>query len=114
MDQFHPSFHTPKERRAGGGSVAVVYLGLEKMAEACPGTSLGKLAWLVAWHIRDESYYKVAGRASHRPQPPEVPDAGQFPKPRAAPTLRPCGQPPAVRLARDPRLIKTSRSYRLR
>jgi Domain of unknown function (DUF4158)/Tn3 transposase DDE domain len=31
-------------------------LGLEKMAEACPGTSLSKLAWLVAWHIRDESY----------------------------------------------------------
>lgn len=33
-------------------------LGLEKMAEACPGTSLAKLAWLVAWHIRDESYSK--------------------------------------------------------
>jgi TnpA family transposase len=33
-------------------------LGLEKMAEACPGTSLSKLAWLVAWHIRDESYAK--------------------------------------------------------
>jgi TnpA family transposase len=33
-------------------------LGLEKRAEACPGTSLGKLAWLVAWHIRDESYSK--------------------------------------------------------
>jgi len=33
-------------------------LGLEKMAEACPGTSLSKLAWLVAWHIRDESYSK--------------------------------------------------------
>jgi hypothetical protein len=33
-------------------------LGLEKMAEACPGTSLGKLAWQVAWHIRDESYSK--------------------------------------------------------
>ena len=28
------------------------------MAEACPGTSLSKLAWLVAWHIRDESYAK--------------------------------------------------------
>ena len=33
-------------------------LGLEKMAEACPGTSLGKLAWLGAWQIRDESYSK--------------------------------------------------------
>jgi len=31
---------------------------LEKMAEAWPGTSLAKLAWLVAWHIRDESYAK--------------------------------------------------------
>lgn len=34
-------------------------LGLEKMAAACPGTSLAKLAWLVAWHIRDESYSKA-------------------------------------------------------
>ena len=34
-------------------------LGLEKMAAACPGTSLAKLAWLVAWHIRDESYGKA-------------------------------------------------------
>ena len=33
-------------------------LGLEKMADACPGTSVAKLAWLVAWHIRDESYSK--------------------------------------------------------
>ncbi|WP_233874710.1 Tn3 family transposase [Paraburkholderia adhaesiva] len=33
-------------------------LGLEKMADACPGTSLAKLSWLVAWHIRDETYQK--------------------------------------------------------
>jgi TnpA family transposase len=33
-----------------------INLGLVKMAEACPGTSLAKLAWLVAWHIRDETY----------------------------------------------------------
>jgi TnpA family transposase len=26
------------------------------MAESCPGTSLAKLSWLVAWHIRDETY----------------------------------------------------------
>jgi hypothetical protein len=38
-------------------------LGLEKMAEACPGASLAKLAWLVAWHIRDESYAK--GQIEH-------------------------------------------------
>ena len=29
------------------------------MAEACPGTSLAKLWWLVAWHIRDETYRKA-------------------------------------------------------
>jgi hypothetical protein len=29
-----------------------INLGLVKMAEACPGTSLAKLAWLVAWHFR--------------------------------------------------------------
>ena len=34
-------------------------LGLAKMAEAYPGTSLAKLSWLVAWHIRDETYSKA-------------------------------------------------------
>lgn len=34
-------------------------LGLSKMAEACPGTSLSRLSWLVAWHIRDETYSKA-------------------------------------------------------
>jgi TnpA family transposase len=34
-------------------------LGLGKMAESCPGTSLAKLSWLVAWHIRDETYLKA-------------------------------------------------------
>lgn len=33
-----------------------INLGLTKMAEACPGTSYAKLAWLQAWHIRDETY----------------------------------------------------------
>ncbi len=33
-------------------------LGLEKMAEACPGTSYAKLSWLVAWYVRDETYSK--------------------------------------------------------
>jgi TnpA family transposase len=36
-----------------------INLGLVKMAEACPGTSLAKLSWLVAWHIRDETYRKA-------------------------------------------------------
>jgi Tn3 transposase DDE domain len=34
-------------------------LGLGKIAESCPGTSLSKLSWLVAWHIRDETYSKA-------------------------------------------------------
>jgi hypothetical protein len=29
--------------------------GLTKMAESCPGTTYAKLAWLQAWHIRDEN-----------------------------------------------------------
>lgn len=33
-----------------------INLGLSKMAESCPGTSYTKLAWLQAWHIRDETY----------------------------------------------------------
>lgn len=28
------------------------------MADACPGTSVAKLSWLVAWYIRDETYQK--------------------------------------------------------
>src|SRR5580704_12455961 len=33
-----------------------INLGLVKMAEACPSKSLAKPTWLVAWHIRDETY----------------------------------------------------------
>jgi TnpA family transposase len=33
-----------------------INLGLSKMAESCPGTTYGKLSWLQAWHIRDETY----------------------------------------------------------
>jgi hypothetical protein len=36
-----------------------INLGLNKMAEACPGTSIAKLSWLSAWHIRDETYRKA-------------------------------------------------------
>ena len=36
-----------------------INLGLNKMAEACPGTSMAKLSWLSAWHIRDETYSKA-------------------------------------------------------
>jgi TnpA family transposase len=33
-----------------------INLGLTKMAESCPDTTYAKLAWLQAWHIRDETY----------------------------------------------------------
>ena len=33
-----------------------INLGLTKMAEACPGATYARLAWLQAWHIRDETY----------------------------------------------------------
>lgn len=33
-----------------------INLGLSKMAESCPGSSYAKLAWLQAWHVRDETY----------------------------------------------------------
>lgn len=33
-----------------------INIGLTKMAESCPGMSYAKLAWLQAWHIRDETY----------------------------------------------------------
>lgn len=33
-------------------------LGLEKMAEACPGFTAAKLSYLVAWHVRTETYSK--------------------------------------------------------
>ena len=36
-----------------------INLGLNKMPEACPGTSIAKLSWLSAWHIRDETYSKA-------------------------------------------------------
>ncbi len=32
-----------------------INLGPTKMAESCPGTTYAKLAWLQAWHIRDET-----------------------------------------------------------
>jgi hypothetical protein len=33
--------------------------GLTKMAEACPGSTVARLSWLSAWHIRDETYSKA-------------------------------------------------------
>jgi len=33
-----------------------INLGLTKMAESCPSSTYSKLAWLQAWHIRDETY----------------------------------------------------------
>jgi len=33
-----------------------INLGLSKMSESCPGITYAKLAWLQAWHIRDDTY----------------------------------------------------------
>ena len=33
-----------------------INLGLRKMAEASPGTTVTKLGWLQAWHVRDDTY----------------------------------------------------------
>lgn len=33
-----------------------INMGLRKMAEASPGTTVTKLGWLQAWHIRDDTY----------------------------------------------------------
>ena len=41
-------------------------LGLGKMAESCPGTSPAKPSWLVAWHIRDETYSKALAEIVNR------------------------------------------------
>lgn len=34
-------------------------LGLDKMAASCPGTSSSQLSWMVAWHMRDDTYTKA-------------------------------------------------------
>jgi TnpA family transposase len=46
-------------RRIPAAATAVltdaINLGLSKMAESCPSTIYARLAWLQAWHIRDET-----------------------------------------------------------
>jgi TnpA family transposase len=44
-------------------------LGLEKMAEACPGRTFPQLAWVADWHLRDETYGRALAEvvnAHHR------------------------------------------------
>jgi hypothetical protein len=46
-------------------------LGLTKMAESCPGVGYAKLSWLVAWHIRDETYSQALAKIfNHHHQVP--------------------------------------------
>jgi TnpA family transposase len=64
MDGLHPALRAPEIGRPGQGQnlllttilADAINLGLTKMAESCPGTTYAKLAWLQAWHIRDETY----------------------------------------------------------
>ena len=50
-----------KARNLNAEILARLNLGLAKMAECCPGTTYAKLAWLQAWHIRDETYGAALG-----------------------------------------------------
>lgn len=36
-----------------------INMGLSKMADACPGTSVERLAWVSDWYIRDETFSKA-------------------------------------------------------
>lgn len=36
-----------------------INLGLARMADACPGSSLSALSRIATWHIRDETYVKA-------------------------------------------------------
>jgi TnpA family transposase len=48
-----------------------INLGLTRMAEACPGTSLSRLSGIADWHIRDETYGKaLAELVNHHHQLP--------------------------------------------
>ena len=48
-----------------------INLGLNRMADACPGTSLSRLSWIADWHVRDETYSKglaeIVNRHSQQP-----------------------------------------------
>ena len=46
-------------------------LGLTRMAEACRGTSLGRLAWTADWHLRDETFARaLACLVNHQQRQP--------------------------------------------
>jgi hypothetical protein len=48
-----------------------INLGLTRMAEACPGTSLSRLSATADWHIREETYSKaLAELVNHHHQLP--------------------------------------------
>ena len=48
-----------------------INLGLNRMADACPGTSLSRLSWVADWHVRDETYSKaLAEVVNHHHQLP--------------------------------------------
>ena len=48
-----------------------INLGLNRMADACPGTSLARLSWIADCHVRDETYSKGLAEVvnCHRQQP---------------------------------------------
>ncbi len=61
----------PKDREVLYAAVLAdgINLGLTKMADACPGLSFERLAWVSDWHIRDETYQRALAEvinAHHR------------------------------------------------
>jgi len=63
LDEFHARVHDLKSGEEHQGRALLLTatladafnLGIEKMGEACSGTSFAKLSWLVAWYIREET-----------------------------------------------------------
>ena len=48
-----------------------INLGLDRMADACPGTSLSRLSWIIDWHVRNETYSKASAEiVNYRRQQP--------------------------------------------
>ena len=60
-----------------------INLGLTKMAEACTGMTFNRLAWVVDWHVRDETYTKaLAEIINYHHRVPLRPTGETVPRPR--------------------------------
>jgi TnpA family transposase len=62
---------SPKDREVLYAAILAdgINLGLTKMADACPGMTFERLAWVSDWHVRDETYQRALAEvinAHHR------------------------------------------------